>query len=280
MSNTALENDTEPQINALKQIKGFISTARALFDEDGIQKFNDFEISKFYTSKQGHSGTALESLAKSLAWRKAYSVDTILEEKSSFESHDMTGKIQFYGQAMDRSDVIIVTYSKFETPKTALDVEMEARYVIFSLERAKRDGLLDDKVSVIVDLDHWRAGKSDLKVISTILPILQNNYPELLSRIYLFPTTTMFNLSFKMVNYFLDPSTQSKIHSRADSSTIAEWISRDQYFTKFGGLALDPFASLKVKSSATEVVLKTALIEESVVTVEELFVAPSAYLFL
>jgi hypothetical protein len=66
---------------------------------------------------------------------------------------------------------------------------------------------------------------------------------------------------------------------------LAEWINRDQYFKRYGGLGIDPFdPESKIGSGRESQVLRTAPLEEpknqatnSSVQVEEFWSAPLEY---
>jgi hypothetical protein len=75
------------------------------------------------------------------------------------------------------------------------------------LEQAKKIGRVKDKVTVIFD----RTGmKTDIKLLSYIVPIFQQHYPETLSRAYVFPTNSMFWVFWGMAGMVFDPATITK----------------------------------------------------------------------
>ncbi|KAJ3259847.1 hypothetical protein HK103_001738 [Boothiomyces macroporosus] len=106
-----------------------------------------------------------------------------------------------------------------------------------------------DKLTIIFDKSGMRADKEDVKLASYIVPILQKHYPERLSRIPV---------------------------------ALYEWISRENYFKRFGGMANDPFEDpesakqVEKDSAPTQKVLKTNAVAD-VKVVEELWSAPLEY---
>ena len=57
-------NEREQEI----QIKVFVTTARELYQQDGIASLSDADISKYLHSKKGHRGKALEALGETLVY--------------------------------------------------------------------------------------------------------------------------------------------------------------------------------------------------------------------
>ncbi|KAL2919173.1 hypothetical protein HK105_201448 [Polyrhizophydium stewartii] len=172
-------------------------------------------------------------------WRQNLRVPTLLAE--SFSDLDSTGKLQFWGTALDRSPVLVWTGSRHAPTRTDADMDREMRYILYTLERARHSGLLKDKVTVIVDRHGMRTDKADVRLATTLAPVLQNHYPERLSRMYIFPTNTLFWMLWKVASLSLDPATIPKIHIRESPGPLAEWVSRENLFVRYGGLGVDPF---------------------------------------
>jgi hypothetical protein len=120
--------------------------------------------------------------------------------------------------------------------------------------------------------------KADAKIASQIIPLLQKHYPETLSRLYLFPTNSMFYLAWNMAKYILDPATTPKLLLKETPVSLAEWIDRQNYFKKYGGSAQDPFEAETKLSDNGSTVLKTAPLTDetktSIIQVEEFWSAP------
>jgi hypothetical protein len=116
----------------------FVTTARALYQADNVDAYTEKEIAKWLLGKNGHRGKALEALAETLQWRQQYRVDKILEE--DFTSYINSGKLQYFGRAVDQSSILIWTGSRHETPKTQADYEKEVRFIIYMMEKGRKEG--------------------------------------------------------------------------------------------------------------------------------------------
>lgn len=86
--------------------------------------------------------------------------------------------------------------------------ESELKFLIYMLEQAKKNGRVKDKVTVIFDKTGM---KTDIKLLSYIVPIFQHHYPETLSRAYVFPTNSIFCVFWGMAGMVFDPATITKV---------------------------------------------------------------------
>ena len=105
-----------------------------MYNFDGIEKLFDFEISNYLVSNEYHSGKALEGLSETLKWRKENCVNMILQE--DFTDYDMTGKLCWFGTAIDGSSILIWSCSRHNLMKHN-SKERELRYIIYFLEKGR-----------------------------------------------------------------------------------------------------------------------------------------------
>jgi hypothetical protein len=103
-----------------------------------VDVYNDAEIAKWLLGKNGHRGKALEALAETLQWRREQHVDKVLDE--DFSSHINSGKLQYFGRAIDHSSILIWTGCRNEPPKTAAEYEKDVRFVIYMMEKGRKEG--------------------------------------------------------------------------------------------------------------------------------------------
>ncbi|KAI8901940.1 CRAL-TRIO domain-containing protein [Globomyces pollinis-pini] len=269
------------------QINNFVVTARELYRQDGIDAFQDHEIAKWLLGKGGHRGKGLEALSETLSWRQSYKVDQILTE--DFTVFEKSGKLQWYGVAVDGSVVACWNGSRHVAPKTQQERDLEMRYIVYFIEKGRKDGILKDKLTIVFDRNGMKTDKSDGQLASYIIPVLQKHYPERLSKMYLFPTNTIFWMAWNMSSYFLDPVTIPKINLKDSPVSLVEWIKRENYFKKYGGLAIDPFDTVQSDIKSTDnnnpTVIKSAQAMDLVskpselrlIEVEEVWSAPIEY---
>ena len=128
-------------------------------------------------------------------------------------------------------------------------------------------------LTAIMDISDMEKNKF-ASYAAQIIPILQYNYPNVLLRMYVFPATPIFSMVFKMALYLVDPKTADKISYEKTSKSLSQWITPDQYFQRFGGLAKDPFDT---DPNSKAKIKKTAAFSDSQPGIVELWVAPSEF---
>ena len=173
---------------------------------------------------------------------------------------DDQGILQLFGKAIDQSTILV--WNGHYAP---------IRYVIYKMEqfRAERN---EHGMTVILDVSTMEKNKF-ASYAAQLIPILQYNYPNTLMRMFVFPTTPLFTVVFKMAMYLVDPKTVHKISYEKTAKSLAQWITPDQYFQRFGGLAKDPF---DVDVQPKDRIKKTAILAEQA-GLEEIWVAPAEF---
>lgn len=189
-----------------RQITLFIATCRELFALDNISQLTDVDIRKFLIARGGHRGKALESISNTLVWRQQIQIDDILKQDCT--EANSSGRVQFFGKARDGSTILVFQGSRH----VPLSIETETRFILYTLESAKKCNIITDKLTVIFDRSGIKShSKADIKLFGTIVPILQNNYPEILARCYIFPTGTLFWMMWGLSGTLIEPATLAKV---------------------------------------------------------------------
>jgi hypothetical protein len=120
-------------------LQKFIDTARALYQEDNIDTFNDLELGKILQSQTYHLGKSLSVLAETLTWRKNFGVEGILEE--DFGDLERCGKYQWFGRTRDGFPILVVVNGRHvNVPRDHVGRDRELRYFVYLLEKARREG--------------------------------------------------------------------------------------------------------------------------------------------
>ncbi|KAJ3109002.1 hypothetical protein HDU96_007360 [Phlyctochytrium bullatum] len=243
----------EEAAKTAKQLS-FLTTVRELYKEDNVDAFSDLELLKYLSLNKGHVGKAMSSLAETLSWRKSYGLDTdpaFGDSSTEFDDLEASGKAQFFGKAKDGTPVCIINLSRHKAPKDNAAREKEIRYIFYVMEKARREGILMDKMTVVVD--RGQSGQADSAIIKAAVPLLQKHYPERLARMVIFPTNTWFWMFWKVAKVFIDPSTVTKVATiflsfstlkielKDGPSALEPYINSDQLFERYGGLHKDPF---------------------------------------
>ena len=268
MDSIDINFDKIEEPDKLKQIEQFIQTAKVLFEQDDIKQLSDHLISKFFIGKEGHNGKALEALSETLAWRKAFKIDHLKEE--SFPVQEQTEKLVFFGKALDKSNLLIFTASKQEDIRTVEDIDKNLRFIVNLLEKATNSDNGLDKLTLIVDMTKAKYAKQEIKLVSQLTPILQKNYPETLARLILFPTNSIFWITFSAAKYFVDPKTLPKLLLTTES-VLKQYIDTDAYYSRLGEDGVAPL------EKSLPPLKKTKIPEVKVIEAELIFKSPEEY---
>ncbi|KAI8829422.1 CRAL-TRIO domain-containing protein [Chytriomyces cf. hyalinus JEL632] len=217
----------------------YLETARELYKSEKVDCMNDLELLKFLKANDHHVGKALGALSDSLTWRNTYKVHGILEE--DFQDLDDTGMAQFIGKTRIGVPILVLNNSRHKSPKDAAGRERMVRYGIYLIERAKSEGVLVDKLTVILDRFNTTTAQMDTHTFKVLIPLLQKNYPETLAKFIVFPNTTMFWMAWKLMKGSIDSVTLKKIDIRDNPDTLIGMIDREHLMERYGGLVKDMY---------------------------------------
>lgn len=147
-------------------------------------------------------------LEESLKWRAVYRPEDIRWPEVSVEGE--TGKM-YRASFQDREGrtIVVMRPAKQNTSSH----EGQIRFLVYSLENAilnLREG--QEKMIWLIDFTGWTmANAVPIKTARETANILQNHYPERLAIAFLFNPPKVFEVFWKVVNYFLDPTTIEKV---------------------------------------------------------------------
>ncbi|KMT12418.1 hypothetical protein BVRB_5g103500 [Beta vulgaris subsp. vulgaris] len=209
----------------------------------------DVILLKFLRARDFKVSEALNMLEKSLAWRKQFGADGIVEEELGFK--ELEGLVAYmHGFDREGHPVCYNAYGVFK------DKEMYER--IFG-DDDKLDKFLRWRVQVLergIKLLHFKPGavnsiiqvtdlkdmpKRELRVASNqILSLFQDNYPEMVARKIFINVPWYFSLLYSMFSPFLTQRTKSKFVI-AKESNVAEilykFVRPEDVPVQYGGLS-------------------------------------------
>ncbi|KAJ3073571.1 hypothetical protein HDU98_001238 [Podochytrium sp. JEL0797] len=236
---------SDAKVEELRSVEQkYLATARELYKSEKVDCLSTHELLQFLKSQKHHAGKALGALSDHLGWRESFKVHTILSE--DFSELDQTGAAQFVGHTRTGVPILILNNSRHRTPKDAASRDRMIRYAIHLIERARSEGILTDKLVILLDRFNTTSSQMDTWTLKTLIPIFQKNYPEMLQRLIIFPNTTLFWMAWKMIKGAVDSSTLKKIEIRDNPETLIGIIDRDQLFERYGGLVKDMYDEIPV----------------------------------
>ncbi|KAI8619358.1 CRAL-TRIO domain-containing protein [Chytriomyces sp. MP71] len=242
---------TEGKLSELRSVeKKYLETARELYRAEKVDCFNDFELLKFLKANKHHTGKALGALSDTLSWRESFKVPGILDE--DFKDLDDSGVAQFMGRTRNGVPILVIINSRHVSPKDAVSREKAVRYGIYLIERARSEGILTDRLAVILDRFNTTTSQMDTTTFKALIPILQKNYPETLAKFIIFPNSTMFWMAWKLLKGAIDSSTLKKIEVRDNPDTLIGIIDREFLLERYGGLVKDMYDDVPVDPHTRE----------------------------
>ncbi|KAK7499112.1 hypothetical protein BaRGS_00009659 [Batillaria attramentaria] len=242
-----LKAKTPKEKAALEQFKERVADIRKP-DHD------DYELYKWLIAREYNVSKAEEMYRNSMAYREKMRVDTILKEYTcpevlkkyltgGFCGHDKEGspvRVELYGY-LDMKG-IMYSAKKIDLEKAKI-VECET-IVQDWRQQSKLRGRRVDGLCLIFDMEHtkmpWRPG---LQMYLTMVMVLEDNYPEMMKRMFVVNAPRIFPLIYKLVRTVMTEHMRKKIHVLTPSNTketLLKYIDAEELPAYLGGLKTDP----------------------------------------
>ncbi|XP_057793642.1 patellin-3-like [Salvia miltiorrhiza] len=235
---------------------------------------SDVVLLKFLRARDFKVKESLSMLKNTLKWRKDFGVDELLKEDLG---DDLEKVVFMHGCDKEGHPVCYNVYGEFQNKelyaKTFGDEEKRQRFLrwrIQFLERSIRK--LDfnpggiNTIFQISDLKNSPGpGKKELRIATKqALLILQDNYPEFVTKQVFINVPWWYLAFYTMMSPFLTQRTKSKFVFASPSKTpetLFKYITPEQVPTQYGGLSVD-FCECNpeftVEDPATEITIKPA----------------------
>jgi len=165
-------------------------------------------LARYLEARNWNVAKARKMLEESLKWRAAYRPEDIRWPEVSVEAE--TGKM-YRASFQDREGrtVLVMAPAKQNTSSH----EGQIRFLVYTLENAVLnlpEG--QEKMVWLIDFTGWTmANAVPIKTARETTNILQNHYPERLAVAFLFNPPKVFEAFWKVVRYFLDPTSIEKV---------------------------------------------------------------------
>ena len=119
----------------------------------------------------------------------------------------------------------------------ARDLREVAGSVLFRFNQALECIPETGKLTVLYDrVDADKAsGSTDLDALKLIAPILQNNFPERLHMLVVYPTSWVTRSLWSVIRSFLDPVTAAKFQFVSSPDEFGQWIDARYLLRELGG---------------------------------------------
>jgi len=205
---------------------------------------------RFVRARKGKPAAAEAMLRESLRWRAAFGADTLSERHAEIRQASLTGKVRVSPCRDHSGRPVLVLTPREENQR----YQMEDNLVnlVYHLERlgGGRPGVSaypspepspDGKAVVVMDFRGYSMFNSPpMRASKASLAILQNHYPERLSKFVLLNSPALFLVFFRAISPFIDPVTRSKVQFVSGSAatqreTLAEHFDLEELEESLGG---------------------------------------------
>nr|CAG4719772.1 RALBP [Leptochiton asellus] len=233
---------------ALKQFKAKV--------EDVIKpEYDDRYLWKWLKAREFDVSKAEQMFRASLAYREKMKVDSLNETyqppevlqkylTGGFCGHDKDGspiRVEPYGH-LDMKGIMYST-KKSDLEKTKL---LQCEYTVADWrEQSKKLGKRVDGLTVIFDMEGvstkmlWKPG---LQMYLYLVKVLEDNYPEMMKRMFVINAPRIFPLLYKICRPLISDDMKNKIHVMGGDfkSHLLKYIDADQLAVIHGGTLSDP----------------------------------------
>lgn len=223
-------NITSNDIDASKFTKASLDRMRTAFPGQ-----NDTALARFLIARNDDVGKATELLSAHLAWRS--------EHLPIFKSSCMNElvKAKLYNHGFDKEGHPLVIWKTSRNIAKERDIKEMGDMIIWWLEYLEANSPADkSKVTILMDRSGYTQANSDLEFIKSFSKVLQvrsnfdiffispitlschncvttyfqDNYPEKVYRVIVYPSGIVFYGIWNIVKFFLDPVTQVSVCNR------------------------------------------------------------------
>eukprot|EP00980_Cylindrotheca_fusiformis_P002730 scaffold629_cov140-Cylindrotheca_fusiformis.AAC.7 len=230
--------DYDATATELSQVQEILTAVTVQVEDDdadngGILAFlsDDFMPLRHLRAEKGNVPKAIESIQRTLKWRKEFHVDAIAtclqKEQEDIDNatpanmgeedlaaiirkENETGKLYVRGHDKDGRAVLYMRPGKENTK----DHVNNMRHLVYHMEKAiacsARKG--QSRICIVIDYDGFKLRHAPpLGTARYTLDVLQHHYPERLHRGYICNPPWIFQGFWKVVYPFIDPVTKQKI---------------------------------------------------------------------
>jgi len=186
----------------------------------------DETIVRFLIARNNDVTKASAMLAAHIEWRK--SNWPVL--KNSCLNEINKGKVYVHGTDNEGHPLLI--YRVRMNNSSDRDVEEMGRMIMFFLATAVNAMPPDkSKFTILFDRTNFSKENSDIEFMRHMTPIMQNNFPERVHRVIVYPSGFVFYGIWNIVKWFLDPVTQAKVQPMLALSGVQQYIN-DEYISR------------------------------------------------
>ncbi|XP_010543667.1 PREDICTED: patellin-5-like [Tarenaya hassleriana] len=273
---------SESELNSLHELRRLVQEANTDGEDSGGISIwgipllkddrSDVVLLKFLRARDLKAQEACTMLRETLQWRKEFNIDELIDENLG---DDLDKVVFMQGHDREGHPVCYNVYGEFQNndlyQKTFSDEEkrnMFLRWRIQFLEKSIRKlDFVSGGVSTICQVNDLKnspgPGKKELRLATKqAVQLLQDNYPEFVSKQIFINVPWWYLAFYKMISPFMTQRSKSKLVFAGPSrsaETLFKYISPEQVPIQYGGLSVDNCdcgSEFTRDDTATEITIK------------------------
>jgi hypothetical protein len=187
---------------------------------------------RFLTARQWDMAKSTQLLHENMQWKRSFGCPV---DPKSCLGELIKGKTFLHGQ--DRVGNALVYHFCRKQDPSERDLQEAVQSVVFWAEQCEKEvNSKTGKITLVFVRSGTNQGNADPNLARAIAPILQNNFPERLDRVLVYPTGLTFNALWFAAQFVLDASTRKKVTPISDQYELFTYIAPENLLTEFGGL--------------------------------------------
>ncbi|TPX68331.1 hypothetical protein SpCBS45565_g03203 [Spizellomyces sp. 'palustris'] len=196
------------------ELLSFTQKIRQMYGHDPLLKtFSDAHISKFVVGSgafRTREEDAIKALESTLEWRRKNDYDSLFTE--DFSDIERTHKLYFHPhQTKDGLPILVWRAARHVMCKDEHELQRTVRYLISVVEKAKKSGKLDTRLTLLISRMDILPQNKDPALLKLLLSTFQTHYPDHLERLYIFPKTMLLTIGWNVAKVFLSSDVRGRV---------------------------------------------------------------------
>jgi hypothetical protein len=189
---------------------------------------SDETLARFLIARNGDHVKAREMLREHIVWRK----DNPPVSKETCLGEILKGKVYYHGK--DKEGHPLAIYRPRLNDPATRDMEEMSKMVMWWASVIIADMPPEISKCTIL-IDRTDVGNPDKEFVHAFSSVFQNNYPERVSKVIVYPGGWLFVLLWNAIKWFLDPVTQAKVKPVMYLEGVQEFIDDEFIPRSMGG---------------------------------------------
>ncbi|KND00050.1 uncharacterized protein SPPG_04394 [Spizellomyces punctatus DAOM BR117] len=196
------------------ELLSFTQKIRQMYGHDPLLKtFSDAHISKFVVGSgafRTREEDAIKALESTLEWRRKNDYDSLFTE--DFSDIERTRKLYFHPHpTKDGLPILVWRAARHVMCKDEHELQRTVRYLISVVEKAKKSGKLDTRLTLLISRLDILPQNKDPALLKLLLSTFQTHYPDHLERLYIFPKTVLLTIGWNVAKVFLSSDVRGRV---------------------------------------------------------------------